>query len=1009
MKTRISLGRKIWLAALSFILALCATMLVLPSVFKANAQPITIADLTAEQFKMVKGAEVRGTSYAETENGIKFTASMPIDTYNALKDNYETLTFGTFILPKYYVDNYGAPSQATCFDEATSVYVWGVDQVPANKHLILHNVSATPTQGVANEVESAIVEGAVIDMKDNNIGINYVGFIYVKGVDSQDNVTYKFATQNDNARSMLLLACKALEALPEDATTERANVQSYINTFNTTFPSATFSYSKEIYLDGVLSEDYSGTVSGQKLLANVSLGNDINGYALDTEAAGSVLSGKVLPDNSLTLVAYYDKIEIATADMKALAKDTTSTYSATFATANVKTGDVYELNLSEIQGDFVSLTVDGNAVTDATLSGNKLSIPVASLATVTAGDKQFELKTSAKSYTIFVTVADQVISTATELGAFLNQDCGGEDTINSYAVLGADITDTVTRTSSNKKRFVGTFDGMGHTIKDVVVQGTQNAMFHTTAYVKGTTATIKNVIFENVTATSDQSSALIYIVGNSGTTTIENVYFGDITLRANRTSSFQGGVISRVQGKLEMTDCIVNISADINKPAIYGALCGQVTGSVPTITNSYFNTNGIIASQVSSGTNVVDYYNTLNALNVAVTDKGAVEVKTADTALNIAIDKDVKNVYVDNKAVDFTVTATGISIAKSEIADCMGKTVDVYVLADGACNKYALSFETTTLPELVRLNTATDDLVISDINGTIKSVTDNDASVAYVAEGTGIKITAATLNALALGEHKLVIITSGGIYAKTIVNATTILNSATEMISFRENNVLVENQYVVLNCDITTTMTTNSSNFWMGGNSSTQGAEWGWKNSTFDGRGHTINSITIRNAFINSLDGSTVKNLVFASVTLTNVQNGLVARYVWGNSSIENVAVKVAGGFTSASASSGIFAFSARTGSTFAIKDCLVLCDEMGTNKNNAVLGLLTYSAETASVKITVENTYAVSDYYTNLAATTNGQSAIGTLTGVLYTSTENLLAAVDVNTMSSSQQALLK
>lgn len=167
-------------------------------------------------FTMAKGASVRvpdvtNADVTTNDNGLRFTAYMSKDNYNA------EATYGTFIMPlEYYQANpVSAETLAENYYWKTGVDADGNDvynttETDGKKQII--NVEAVAyldevdyNEDKATE-EMYVMNGSVRHIKGDNLALEYIGVSYAKVGD-----TYTFAEQTtDNARSVVEVAQKAL-------------------------------------------------------------------------------------------------------------------------------------------------------------------------------------------------------------------------------------------------------------------------------------------------------------------------------------------------------------------------------------------------------------------------------------------------------------------------------------------------------------------------------------------------------------------------------------------------------------------------------------------------------------------------------------------------------------------------------------------------------------------------------------------------------------------------------
>ena len=178
------------------------------------------------------------------------------------------------------------------------------------------------------------------------------------------------------------------------------------------------------------------------------------------------------------------------------------------------------------------------------------------------------------------------IGTAAELAWFASAINGGQGSISGVLTADIDLANypwtPIGNSSSSGKHLTGTFDGAGHTVSNLYINGTKGymALF---GYV-GANGVVKNVTVKgSVTTTSTQAGGIVGYV-NGGT--IENcVNYAEI----NSTSNTAGGIAGAAY------------SATITGCSNYGTV---------TSTGSYIG--GIVGSPSSSSavqTKIIDCYN----------------------------------------------------------------------------------------------------------------------------------------------------------------------------------------------------------------------------------------------------------------------------------------------------------------------------------------------------------------------------------------------------------------
>lgn len=164
-------------------------------------------------------------------------------------------------------------------------------------------------------------------------------------------------------------------------------------------------------------------------------------------------------------------------------------------------------------------------------------------------------------------------------------------TSKKYYILTDDITLSSTPLEAPATNFYGVFDGNGHYIKNMHLDGTSKGLFNNLRFV------VRNLALVDVVITG-QAGAICYATAENGnyTAVIENVY----TSVASMTALGSGALI-RSQAKTNdvIRDCVVYVK--------------QVKDSIPTYTNTYTDGSTISALQIGfvayTGTSTVKLNN----------------------------------------------------------------------------------------------------------------------------------------------------------------------------------------------------------------------------------------------------------------------------------------------------------------------------------------------------------------------------------------------------------------
>lgn len=169
-------------------------------------------------FYMERGASVR---MAEGTNGLRFSASMSKSDYEALESDpsFEEIEYGMIICPYDYIEKYGPINEENVFGK-NPVYT---DKDDGSGVRIMRLYSDTLVKRDENTVS---FNGAIVNVLKENYLREFYGAGYIAA--RRGGVThYKFAVPNDNARSVVYVAQRAIE---KDCTEEqRAVLSAYVD------------------------------------------------------------------------------------------------------------------------------------------------------------------------------------------------------------------------------------------------------------------------------------------------------------------------------------------------------------------------------------------------------------------------------------------------------------------------------------------------------------------------------------------------------------------------------------------------------------------------------------------------------------------------------------------------------------------------------------------------------------------------------------------------------------
>ena len=201
MKTK---QKNLWIVILSVFFAI--SLLFGIGVKKAFAASDSVLDSVS--FTMQNGASVR----KDEPTGLRFRSLLSKEDYNKLTENVgegkddTSLTFGMLIAPQDYAEKKEL-NEANVFGE-NAVYTFDENDTDSEKLKIL-NIYDNEMHETPDGVMS--FTGILTNVKSVNYNRRFVGVGYIKAVDKNGKAAYKFASANDNARSVIEVAQAAIE------------------------------------------------------------------------------------------------------------------------------------------------------------------------------------------------------------------------------------------------------------------------------------------------------------------------------------------------------------------------------------------------------------------------------------------------------------------------------------------------------------------------------------------------------------------------------------------------------------------------------------------------------------------------------------------------------------------------------------------------------------------------------------------------------------------------------
>ena len=473
------------------------------------------------EFTMIDGAQIR----LDGNNGMRFAGQMSEADFNKISVAYETLEYGVFIMPEFYLDKGELNYANTIGGEK---YFWDEDVISkgegeAKTYRIIHMQSDATT----DEFEDGyLVRGSVVDIKDKNLATTYVACAYIKATSAEGTVEYKFADMSDyTGRSILEVALRVkntgkYEGEPEDAILDKYKTD-YLAWYaeNNDDAVPTYSYTINYCLEGVSRPLATETVE------NVAMNSAIEEFSYALVEQPKAEDARVYASNKVLNV--YVDAEVLTGtlyqgEVAYLDKDL------------VKNGTVSEIQtfqLPKAVDNVNDFKIDGWEVDSVVYDGETqtVSVPTASLEYFIGGVKIATfVDGEGKFYSMKLTVADFVITNSNIGNMMFTRQ-------NYYFAIAENIdAESVAVDPQVIDDFYGTIDGKGHVIRNYKISSWSGMI--ATGYLEGTrhtfSGTIKNIAFVNINNGGKDGTGYDGIFSEiANGATIENVYIHGLSTR----------------------------------------------------------------------------------------------------------------------------------------------------------------------------------------------------------------------------------------------------------------------------------------------------------------------------------------------------------------------------------------------------------------------------------------------------------------------------------------------
>jgi len=313
---------------------MAVALMLATGIFGTSAKAEDVFSLDSVEYTM-DGASIR-IGEEDGVNGVKFLAKLSVEDYDRITANvgeekmYASIEYGVLIAPKYFTDYYPL-NEDTVFGANginKKVYDWailgetrweynGTNSLPAVGGTGVRIINIYTNDWELGEdrehTEKYMYSGAIVNIQDgklggvNNLAEDFYSVAYIKATKEDGSVDYKF-TSNSVSKSAAFLAQQTIDLGAESGLTAEQLQWLQENYVDAAKGSKKFTYTTNYFKEGpngelLLAES---VVTEAELDATVdAVEKTYDGYTLDENYEGTLLSGKVYANNSLTLNLYY--------------------------------------------------------------------------------------------------------------------------------------------------------------------------------------------------------------------------------------------------------------------------------------------------------------------------------------------------------------------------------------------------------------------------------------------------------------------------------------------------------------------------------------------------------------------------------------------------------------------------------------------------------------------------------------------------------------------------------
>ncbi len=398
-------------------------------------------------------------------------------------------------------------------------------------------------------------------------------------------------------------------------------------------------------------------------------------------------------------------------------------------------------------------------------------------------------------------------------------------------------------------KFAGKFNGLGHTLNNFLISGSQAGLFGALTRIDGSThgAWIQNVALTNVIVDNTAGYPIAEQVWGTGHV-LKNIY---VQATYTATGACQG--IWRNTGTATVDNCIVNLTYT-NAPATAYAFADS-TNQAATFTSCYAVTNATTTLFEKEGDK-----NETPSENVASSMSAIFPTIVAD--IN---DEDGFGKY-------WSVGEYGLKFGDNEV------------------------WQNKTTLETLYLDANTNNTInLSEITGgAVEKVLQNGVEIPESDYEDGTLTCDVVSGGYTHGEENVISVYGNGkIVEQPFVVCTYVIDTYKEFDDVMQDTINAENHdssgwYIVLGADIDANDGTKTNGLYIN-SASTRTFE-----GTFNGLGHTVANLLINGmgGIFGQLKGATIENVAFVGFSKTSGGGFIFSNYVQGTSYIKNVYVE---------------------------------------------------------------------------------------------------------------------